>query len=365
MPTDLGPLLRRLVLASSPVLTAGAACDSAGTPYCGTGPPPRGAPFDFTVVVLDDPSSPLGKYVLAPTVSVQADGGPDDFGRLERLEVWAALREAHDACAANHDQCGPFCALAMTARAKEVHSCVVVGGSAERPIVRVTGEGIPPACGRRPAGFQLRPPHGPTTTGSFLDACAALEAASVHAFRRLAGELRALGAPPHLRGAALAAARDEIRHTHLVHALAVRHGMGNRHIEPPAQTTSRPRPLAVVACENAEEGCVRETFGALLAHLQARAAGDPAVRAVMAEIAVDETRHANLAWDIHRWAWTRLRPPERARLLGDRAAAMAELRAECARPLAANDAAAALGLPEPALATALFDELAATLWQVA
>jgi hypothetical protein len=61
------------------------------------------------------------------------------------------------------------------------------------------------------------------------------------------------------------------------------------------------RSLEQLAVENAVEGCVRETYGALLATWQARAAAEPRVRAMMAAVAVDETRHAQLAWDLDAW----------------------------------------------------------------
>ena len=52
------------------------------------------------------------------------------------------------------------------------------------------------------------------------------------------------------------------------------------------------RALGVVAIENAVEGCVRETFGALIASWQAEHARDPGIKRLMRSIARDETRHA-------------------------------------------------------------------------
>ena len=52
---------------------------------------------------------------------------------------------------------------------------------------------------------------------------------------------------------------------------------------------------------NAIEGCVHESFAALMAALRARRASDPRLRRVFAKIAVDETRHGQLAWDLHAW----------------------------------------------------------------
>ncbi len=90
---------------------------------------------------------------------------------------------------------------------------------------------------------------------------------------------------------------------------AAAHRYGAR---PPAFVVDPPRPrsLAALARENAVEGCVRETWAALLAAYQAMSAEDPAFRALMAEVAVDERRHAELAWAIDAWARTRLSAAE-------------------------------------------------------
>jgi hypothetical protein len=56
------------------------------------------------------------------------------------------------------------------------------------------------------------------------------------------------------------------------------------------------RSLEELAVENAVEGCVRETYGALTAIWQARTAKDPSVAAAVRRIARDETRHAALSW---------------------------------------------------------------------
>jgi hypothetical protein len=56
------------------------------------------------------------------------------------------------------------------------------------------------------------------------------------------------------------------------------------------------RSLEEMALENVVEGCVRETFGAVVAMIQAERAGDARVRRAMRRIARDETRHAELSW---------------------------------------------------------------------
>src|SRR5207244_2173225 len=120
-----------------------------------------------------------------------------------------------------------------------------------------------------------------------------LEAASVPAFLLLARDLVVHGAPPALVQAALVAADDEVRHAATMAVLARAHGA-----TPPAvELTPTPvRELRALALDNAIEGCVREAFAAACAAHQAGAAADPALRTALAAIAVDEARHAALAF---------------------------------------------------------------------
>ena len=74
------------------------------------------------------------------------------------------------------------------------------------------------------------------------------------------------------------------------------------------------RDIETIARENAVEGCTRETYAALVACRQARAATDPAIRAAMAGIARDETRHAALAWAVDGWSQALLGPAARRRV---------------------------------------------------
>lgn len=57
-------------------------------------------------------------------------------------------------------------------------------------------------------------------------------------------------------------------------------------------------PLAI-ALHNAVEGCVHEAFGALVAGLVNRVGSSVVLRRIYARIADDETRHGQLAWDLH------------------------------------------------------------------
>jgi hypothetical protein len=136
-------------------------------------------------------------------------------------------------------------------------------------------------------------------------------------------------------------ALEEIEHTKLTSALA--HSFG---AEPalPAMASLAVRGALEIAIENAVEGCVRETYGALLAYHQAATARLPYVREVMIAIAQDEARHAELAWAISRWLEPQLSPAERAQIALERAAAMQKLEAGSDLELGSTERAA-IGWP--------------------
>jgi hypothetical protein len=185
------------------------------------------------------------------------------------------------------------------------------------------------------------------------------EAASVHAFAALAVELAALGAPPELLAQIQSATADEVRHAEAVARLVAEHGGRCR---PPARRPHTARQAREIAIENAVEGCVRETWAALLAAHQAGHAEDPRVRAVMRPIAADEARHAELAWAIDAWLCGLLDPAARAEVDAARHSAATALLVG----VAAREPAPALireaGLPGREQATRLAQGLAATLW---
>lgn len=217
-----------------------------------------------------------------------------------------------------------------------------------------------PQCdaGRRPAGLDVTAAatsHDAAAT--WLANAAHLEAASVLAFETLARELADLGAPRRLVARARRAAVEEERHARIVGGLARRRGA-----VPPAVRVARAsrRSIVRIAIENAVEGCVRETFAALVACHQAASARARDVRRSMKAIARDETSHAALAWDVHAWILGALTPDERRRVERARKREARRLAATWGSPPAARDA---LGLPASdrgrALAAALADRLEA------
>lgn len=130
------------------------------------------------------------------------------------------------------------------------------------------------------------------------------EHAAVAAFCRVALELLAAGAPADLVDDTCQAARDEVEHARMGFGLASAYAghtvaPGRFPFRAPVLPTGDLVALAVAA---AREGCVGETVSTLLAMASAERAGDAAAHRVLARIAEDEVRHAQLAWRTVRWA---------------------------------------------------------------
>ena len=213
--------------------------------------------------------------------------------------------------------------------------------------------------GRRPPGLIRPAPTGETLAARYLASAAHLEAASVPAFERLAEELRRARAPRHLIAGAERSAREERRHARVMGRMARRAGA----IPPaPRLRRTRPRSLAAIATDNAVEGCVKETYGALVALYQSRAARDPVLRTTMVRIADDEIRHAELAWEIDRWIRTRLTSAARTQVERRRRAAIAAMRRKVAQTLPAPWRIW-LGIPSGSQAQALLAGLSETVWR--
>lgn len=209
--------------------------------------------------------------------------------------------------------------------------------------------------GRRPRGLIGAGARSMSRRGRFLAESAHLEAASVVAFDRLGAELRSLGAPRSLVRRALIASRQEERHARVMESLAARFGAKSAPVRVRRQG---PRTKLAIALENAVEGCVNETFAALVASHQARFADDVAVKRAMARIAADETAHAALALDVDRWLHPSLTPRERARVARAKARAAETIVASWrSDPAIAKE----MGLPSVPLGRALAKELWAAI----
>jgi hypothetical protein len=214
--------------------------------------------------------------------------------------------------------------------------------------------------GRRPAGMSRpRKRRGPLA-GRYFAAAARLEAASVDAFLGARSQLAKFGAPARLLRATVRAARDEVRHARSQSELARRYGVEPR--LPRARSVAR-RTLRDFALENAVEGCVRETYGALVALRQAEHAQDPRVRQAMRRIAADEVRHAALSWQIARWLDDRVDTPTRRAVRRAQRRAVQDLRrgASSEPPRTLQLVA---GLPPAIEAQRLVDALDRALWSL-
>jgi hypothetical protein len=252
-----------------------------------------------------------------------------------------------------HTACFAACINCFDGR--QFNECSFVD-SGYGPAVSCTSTLLCPG-GRRPAS--LLPASGAQAshlTGRYFAETAGLEAASIPAFKILAGELIAHRAPDQLIRASYRSAADEVRHARGMASLARRYGV--EPTIPRLGVQPQDRSLEEVATENAVEGCVRETYGVLVALWQARYAQDPAVAGAMGPIAADETRHAELAWEVASWAEPRLPRAARTRIDTARTDALIDLMTEAARPVPASLVSLA-GLPSPEIATALLRGLAA------
>ena len=199
--------------------------------------------------------------------------------------------------------------------------CAWYAGSASR---LTCGNGCE---GRRPAGLGGRVLRYLDELAEYFARAAYLEAASVPAFTFLHEELVLHGAPRALAARALTARADEVRHARLMGWLARRLGVTP---EAPAALRRKPRALLDMAIENAVEGCVRETWGALLAAYQAERSTNAPVRRVMAVIAREELEHAQLGHEVAEWLDRKLTRSQRRRVQVARLCAVVELRQQVA-----------------------------------
>ncbi len=352
---SLGPLLRSIVLGTTALgISAIAGCGSSdGTSgdagaentclacQCGSGnpvPPPKFIPYD-----------PNAQCVADGGATDAADGGATDAGDAAIAD--AADHDAGDgACNPGPPDCYRLCP--MDVGGSFVGTCKVVSDGGQ---TLLECDYYPHPCGRRPSGLAATRSRAamPAIRRILADA-AFLEAASVDAFDILARELASHRAPARLVRAARRARADEVRHARDVGHHARKHGAT---VPAPSVARSASRSLEAIAIENAAEGCVRETYGALLAAWQATAADDAEFRATMEAVAKDEARHAALAWRVAAWAERRLDAGARRRVERARREALRTLRHEVTiEP--ERDARATLGLPDARTASMLVDALA-------
>jgi hypothetical protein len=342
----------RVIVASLPL--AAPACSSAPS----NPPPPPGDDMamvvpadDLSMSTGDDLSQPPADLVTAsngdgPSVPHDLSCSPPVNANVpadKMPDMWPTL------CIYG-DPCTTYCPPTWT------ECCSPVPSDGGASLVHC----VPPCSklGRRPEGLQPAAPVGGCELGRYFAAMAHLEAASVPAFQRLARELREHGAPDELVWAARRSLREEARHARAARSMAREHGADAPEVRVAAAAK---RSLEEIAIENAREGVVGETWGALVASWQARAAGDRRVRAMMAEIAGEEIGHAELAWAVDAWLSSKLDAAARERVRAAREQAVDELGAEIAQPLSAA-LVERLGLPDAERAQQFFASTRQSLW---
>jgi hypothetical protein len=297
---------KRLLFLFGQVLPAGlilpfvlAGCSTSRAPAADAGPPP-------------DPCKPtLAKLFLGVV------DGADECRATQNLACGLPENVSilDGGCQIRASDCKSVCPSFGAFNCEVADASCPNGHAVREGPVRVVCDFCPGGLGRRPAGHvELEACLGVGMLGTYFERAAYLEAASVRAFAELHVALESVGAPYELVQEAARARQDELRHFRATVRLARR--FGGR--APRTQRATRGKSAKVISgkspassvdivvLENALEGCVRETYGALLASFQARRAQDAAIRSTMASIAADETRHAARSWAIARWSETRI-----------------------------------------------------------
>lgn len=318
LPSSFRRLLRKITQYAGPV---GASTVLRGCPC----PPPEfHPPAPYTESLAIDTETTLDANPVSWEAYCQAHCNASETGCFVHVTpsennsrpLSAACDKMYQGEAALEGPAGPWVTLCKNTCGDE-QDCAIGPDPTQNDtiIINCISWWIDCAGGRSTEGITITdgPPRS-DALGPFLARMATLEAEAVPAFRRLARELSALGAPRKLRRRAARSRRDEARHARTMTSLARRHG------SIPASVVDSEKPLPLrslekVALENALEGCIRETYGVWQAWKQAEEAHDSEYRATMRRIATDELRHAQLAWDIHAWAMKRLPASARNRIV--------------------------------------------------
>jgi hypothetical protein len=225
---------------------------------------------------------------------------------------------------------------------KPTPACAVAGRNPFAPLARTSAPAAD-ACGR------------------YLGTMAHLEGCAVLAFEELAQELARFGAPQGLIARAKEAADDERRHQAMMTSHARMYGAD---VAAAQSSPHRYASLFELALHNAQEGCVRETYGALVAMHQAARAGDAALRIDLRQIAQEEVRHAEWSHDLARWLESQLTEAEKLEVQLAKRQALLQLHQENQQSpeRALQDS---VGLPSAEVAAHLLAGLEATLFQAA
>jgi hypothetical protein len=303
----------------------------------------------WTVTFAVNPACCAGQLKTASVYSPLAAGPNVDAGPCDYT--------VENPCASAPDgsiDCNDWCLTGAPPQTQAgCGRCEVVGTDGDAGVIGDCLGACGSACGfgRPPRGFVAKRVRSSSALGAKLAHMAQLEAASVVAFDALHADLKRLGAPRSLLRAVRRARRDEVRHARLATDAAARAGVT---VPPTDVAPIGRRALEKLAIDNAEEGCVRETFGAALVAVQAERARHPALRRMMRAIASDELRHAALSWDIARWLDGRLDRQGRERVCRARKTAVGALSKELRATFPAD---VSLGMPDSASQHRLFQAM--------
>jgi hypothetical protein len=222
---------------------------------------------------------------------------------------------------------------------------LLVDGSARTAVVATTAAWLDRPFG---AAFALLSGETRERLADHYAAEAAYEHASVASFARVSLSLLAAGAPPDLVADTHRAALDEIEHARAMYSMAsacrgVPIGPGSLDMAgvPLAWTN-----VVEIAEEAFFEGCIGEVAAALVLREEAALAKDPGCAEILAQMAEDEERHAELAW--RTLAWALARDPAAVGSMLERALAAAiESAAEIASARAEDGAEGLPGVTTP------------------
>lgn len=330
----------------------------------GAGP----GPSPTTGSTVSPPSPTTTSTTVPPTVPPVFDGGPPkvDAGCTELPKLVRTGQACSDTW---HHPCGTPAGVDPSDGLSQAECDKVCGNGAPGPgrywgCAEYTKDDLPGpsfecfTCveGRRPEGYVEVPGDG--SIGGWLAHAADLERVSIDAFQILQRELVHHGAPGSLVASAARAEADEVRHARSMSSLALREGAT---LSAVPVVHGAPRSLVEIALENAVEGCIRETYGAVVAGYQAEHASRLDVRRLMSSIYRDETAHAELAWSVHAWISELLTAQERSSIEAAMTEAMNELVAAAGVevPSGLRDE---LGLPPSSDARKLVRGLRVHLW---
>lgn len=184
---------------------------------------------------------------------------------------------------------------------------------------------------------------------------AQLEQAAAMAQTELYRALRSAGGPEFMLRRCRQATEDERVHAAVLGGLAQAQGAEvPRVILEPAECSD-----VAVFRQHAVWGCVNAAFAAVMADLSAHRASTAELRRVYRSIADDEIRHAELAWDVHRWVYLHAKEKERRVLADLQGRAMASLPSRVVAM--AHRVPQALGRPRGETLRALASRFAETL----